>query len=70
MTIKLIERNKDVSVTIEFDTLRTSFGDGQLTYFAPKYGMSKAKQKEYILDKLKMHKMEINKAIKYMKEEI
>lgn len=70
MEIKIKEFGKDLSVSIEFDTERTSFGNGQLTYYAPKYGADRAKQKEYILNKLKIHEMEIKKAIRYMKKEI
>ena len=70
MEIKIKENSKDLSVSIEFNTVRTSFGNGQLTYFAPKYAMSKEKQKQYILNKLKIHEMEIKRAIKYIKKNI
>lgn len=62
MTVKLQEYTKDLSVTIEFDTDRVAFGNEKLTYFAPK-GMSKDEQREYIFNKLQMHKLEIDKAL-------
>ena len=69
MTIKVTEFNKDVSVSIMFDTDRVSFGNNELTYHTQKYGMTKAQQKKYILRKLKKHQKEISKAIDLLKEE-
>ena len=63
MTIKVKQFTKDLSVTIEFDTERVGFGGGELVYFAPKGGMSRDEQREYIYNKLQTHKMEIDKAL-------
>ena len=62
-TIKLKEYTRDLSVTIKFDTERVGFGGGELVYFAPKGGMSKDEQREYIYNKLQTHKMEIEEAL-------
>ena len=63
MTISVKQFTKDLSVTIKFDTERVGFGRGELVYSAPKDGMSKDEQREYIYNKLQTHKMEIDKAL-------
>ena len=71
MTISVKQFTKDLSVTIKFDTERVGFGGGELVYFAPKGGMSRDEQREYIYNKLQTHKMEIEKALSsyYFKKE-
>ena len=66
---KIKEFAKDISVTIDFDTERVALGNGKLVYFPSKRN-SKEIQMEYVLQKLRIHEMEIKKAIHDFKKEM
>lgn len=69
MAIKIEEYSKDISVSIKFDTEYVSYGNQEITYHTPKLGRSKSEQREYIFNKLQLHKEEIAEAIKILKKE-
>lgn len=61
--------NKDISVTVEFNTDRVALGSGTLVYHPQKAGNTKDTQLDNVIKQLKEHKNQIENAIKQLREE-
>jgi|TARA_R100001460_G_scaffold100683_1_gene144417 hypothetical protein len=67
--IEIKEFAKDISVSIDFDTDRVAFGNGRLVYHPSKL-KSKQIQMEYVLQKLRIHELNVKTAIHDFKKEM